>query len=258
MTQTKKENLVDVEVFAASVDEKLGDKIKLTQFAYQEDITGQAGSVNVPKYNYIGAADVVAEGEEAVAKQMTQGSENVPIVKVVTNVEMTKEAIKSGLGDPVGKAEEMLISSIAEGIENKLFADLRTATKEIEVAKVDGDAVLLGLSNFDADAVENTKALLVNIKELPNVVKNRAYEDGKLYGLEVVYSNKVKANEAFIIENGALGLYTAGAVEVETDNDVIVKAKVFSADKFFASHLRDDSKVVKFKIVAADDTNAEG
>jgi hypothetical protein len=255
MAQTKTTNLINAEVFAGAVSAKLGNAIKLLPLAYVENFEGeQSGTIRVPKYAYIGDADVIAEGVAIDPALLNQTSEDIPVIKVGKAVNITDEAAKGSFGDPVGEAENQLTKSIASGVEKKMFEALATATLTFATAaggKVTGDGVLGGLALFGEDQ-DGEKYLLINPNQLANVKKDPAYvkEDNAIYDCQVLVSNRVVSGTAYIVKPEAVALYLSKDVQVETDRDILAKATVVSADEHFATHLRDASKAVKITITA--------
>lgn len=250
MAQTKVENLINPQVFSDELTVKLGDAIKLLPIAYTEDFTGEEGSIiSVPSYKYVGDAEVIGEGVAIDPKLLNQGTVDVPVVKVGEAFNLTDEAVKNGKGDPVGQAEKQLLASIAGGIEREMFKALSEATLTKEVSAVNGDSFLDSMELFGEDQ-DGEKFVLVNPNQTANVKKDPNYVDGKLFDATVIISNRVPANEAYIVKPEAVALYLGKAVQVETDRDILAKATVISADEHFATHLRDHSKVIKLNIGA--------
>jgi hypothetical protein len=251
MAQTKLGNLINAEVFADAVTSKLGDAIKLYPLAFVQNFEGQqSGSITVPKYEYIGDADVVAEGIAIDPALLSQVSDNLQVVKVGKAVNLTDEAVNGGFGDPVGESENQLTKSIASGIEKKMFEALAGATLvHPNAVAITGDSVLDAVALFGEDQ-DGEKVLLINPADSAQVKKDANYVDGKLFDMEVVISNRVPTGTAYIVKPQAVALYISKEVQVETDRDILSKATVISADSFFATHLRDASKAVKITIGA--------
>lgn len=247
MAQTKLANLINPQVFADELSAKLGNAIKLFPLAFVQSFEGkEGGTISVPSYTYVGDASVIGEGIAIDPKLLNQGSVDVPVLKVGEAFNLTDESVNGGFGDPVGQAEKQLLASIEGGIENKMFEALATATLVSPATAVNGDAVLAGLQLFGEDQ-DGDKFVIVNANQMANIVKDPAYADGKIYGCEVIYSNRVGTG-AYIVKPEAVALYLKKEVQVETDRDILAKATVISADSHFATHLRDASKAVKITV----------
>lgn len=250
MTQTKISNLVKTGVFSDAVQAKLGDAIRLFDKAYVQYFEGeQAGTIKVPKYEYIGDADQVAEGVAIEPTLLTQTSDDLDVVKVAKAVNITDEAAKGGFGDPIGEAENQLTKSIANGVDKAMFATFANATLTHNAggADVTGAVVFEALNLFGEDQ-DGEKFLVVNPNQLANIKQDKNFVDGKFIDMEVVASNRVAEGEAFIMKPGAVGLYISKSVQTEDARDILTKSTVISADSHFATHLRDASKVVKINL----------
>ncbi|KAA0957699.1 N4-gp56 family major capsid protein [Planococcus sp. ANT_H30] len=249
MTQTKKANLVNVEVFADAVTSKIPGNLKLYPLAFVQNFENeQSGSISVPQYEYIGDADVVAEGVAIDPTLLTANSVPLAIEKVAKAVEITDEAAKGSFGDPVGEAEDQLTASITAGIENKMFAALATATlSHPATGALTGDVVIDAVALYGENQ-DGEKTLVVNPSNFGSVRKDENYADGKIFDLDIVVSAKVPAGTAYVVKPGAVGLYMSKDVDVEDDRNILTKATVLSADAHFATHLRDASKVVKITL----------
>lgn len=263
MSQTKLSNLINAEVFSGAVSTKLGDAIKLYGLSFVESFAGQqSGTIKVPKYSYIGDADVVAEGVAIDPSLLSQTSEDISVVKVGKAVNITDEAANSAFGDPVGQAENQLTKAIASGIEKQMFSALGTATlvyNTVSGASLNTDVIASSLELFGEDQ-DGAKYLLVNPTQLTQLRKNPDFikepnngvvdSVGEIFTCQVVVSNRVPAGVSYIVKPEAVALYISNAVQVETQRDILAKATVISADEFFATHLRDASKAVKIAFTA--------
>ena len=81
MATTMKNNLIDPEVLGAYLDVKLVDAIKLAPLVEVDNtLVGRPGStLSLPKFAYIGDADVVAEGAAMDPVALTADVEEVEI-----------------------------------------------------------------------------------------------------------------------------------------------------------------------------------
>lgn len=83
MPATKRTNLIDPQVLGAYLDVKLINAIKLSPLVNVDNtLVGQPGSkLELPKYEYIGAAEEVAEGAAMVPVALNATSEEVQVKK---------------------------------------------------------------------------------------------------------------------------------------------------------------------------------
>ncbi|MBP3906005.1 MAG: N4-gp56 family major capsid protein, partial [Peptostreptococcaceae bacterium] len=107
---TKLAQLIDPEVMGAFIERKLEAQFKFAPLAVVgHELQGRPGTtLTMPKWGYIGKAEDVAEGEAIPVEKLGQTSTEVSIKKAGKGVEITDEAVLSGLGDPIGEAERQL------------------------------------------------------------------------------------------------------------------------------------------------------
>lgn len=265
-------NLIDPQVIADFIDTKYVDLMRFAPLAtIDPTLVGRPGStIQLPSYAYIGDAVTVAEGADIGIKQLTSSMTPVAIHKIGNGVQITDEAVLSGLGDPVGEAIAQLALSIASGLDNELLGILAGITGQM-VASV-ATAGALGFDDI-ADALElfgedidGTKVLLVSPKQYKALRKSPDWLPasdiaadiaikgivGEVQGCTVVVSNKLKEasskENAYIVKPGALRVFAKRDTLVESDRDIVNKSTVLTADKHFAPYLYDASKAIKIAI----------
>lgn len=248
LVMTKKADLVNVEVFADALEAKLGNAIKLYDMAFVQKFGNeQVGSISVPAYKYIGDAEVVAEGVAIDPVKLSQTAEQLTLHKVAKAVNITDEALKGGFGNPVGEAENQLVQSVANAIDADMFAQLAGVLQTSTSASINAGAILSATAVFGEDQ-DGDKTVLANPAQMVDIETDKAFIDGKLLGVNVLYSNRVPEGEAYLVKDGALGLYIAQDIDVESARDILTKSTVISADAHFVSHVRDITKVVKITV----------
>src|SRR5690606_25787057 len=112
-------------------------------------LVGRPGStVVVPRFNYIGDAEDVAEGAPIDLALLTADSDEFTIKKAGKGVELSDEAVLSGYGDPIGEAAKQLRLSIANKADNDALAALATtsvvysAGTAFDIATIDAAAAI--------------------------------------------------------------------------------------------------------------------
>src|SRR5690606_25346610 len=71
---------------------------------------------------------------------------------------------------------------------------------------------------------------------------------GAVLGAQVIRSRKVPVGTAYLVKQGALGLYLKRDVQVESDRDIVTKTTVMTADQHYGVHLYDESKAIKITV----------
>ena len=266
---TKIANMINPEVMADVVRDKLTDLIKFTPLAkIDTTLQGRAGdTVTLPKFAYIGDAADVAEGEAIPMALLTTSTSKVKVKKAGKGIKITDEAVLSGYGDPVGEGTNQLSLSIAAKVDNDCLAALSgiKANMTIDVSAKDtiGSHVIAdGLVKFGED-LEGEKVLLIAPAQLAQIRKDPDYLKpsemtqkaimggviGEIWGCQICVSNKIKASGSkytnYIVKPGALAIYLKRGVEVETARDISLKLTEITADEHYAVYLLDESKAIK-------------
>lgn len=151
--------------------------------------------------------------------------------------------------------------SIAGKVDNDCAAAFRTATMEVTATAFDKYVISDMMAKFGEDIEEEMTAIinpahLAALRKDPDFVQvNQGDviingEVGRLFGVRIVISNKVKEAEAFLVKAGAVKILMKRNVMVEADRDIVNKTNVFVADEHYTVYLEDDSKIVKAKIGA--------
>ena len=266
---TKIANMINPEVMADVVRDKLTDLIKFTPLAkIDTTLQGRAvDTVTLPKFAYIGDAADVAEGEAIPLALLTTSTSKVKVKKAGKGIKITDEAVLSGYGDPVGEGTNQLSLSIAAKVDNDCLAALSgiKANMTVDVSAKDtiGSHVIAdGLVKFGED-LEGEKVLLIAPAQLAQIRKDPDYLKpsemtqkaimggviGEIWGCQICVSNKIKASGSkytnYIVKPGALAIYLKRGVEVETARDISLKLTEITADEHYAVYLLDESKAIK-------------
>ena len=266
---TKIANMINPEVMADVVRDKLTDLIKFTPLAkIDTTLQGRAGdTVTLPKFAYIGDAADVAEGEAIPMSLLTTRTSKVKVIKAGKGIKITDEAVLSGYGDPVGEGTNQLSLSIAAKVDNDCLTALSgikaNMTVDVSAKNTIGSHVIAdGLVKFGED-LEGEKVLLIAPAQLAQIRKDPDYLKpsemtqkaimsgviGEIWGCQICVSNKIKASGSkytnYIVKPGALAIYLKRGVEVETARDISLKLTEITADEHYAVYLLDESKAVK-------------
>ena len=253
--------LINPQVLAEYLDWKMMDAIKFAPLCnVNRDLEGRPGStLNLPKYTFIGEAVPVGEGEEIPMTVLEASSEPYTVQKIGKGVTVTDEAILSAYGNPVDEVAKQLLMAIAGKVDNDCVAEFRKATLDVPVNAFGKDAVIDMIAKFGEDMDEDM-VLVINAQHLAALRKEDDFmyvmngqvimsgEIGQIFGARVVVSNKVQANEAFLVKAGAVEILMKRNVAVEADRNIINKTNIFTADQHYVVYLRDESRIVKATI----------
>ena len=276
MTQTKIAQLVNPEVMADMVSAKLPKMIKFTPLAYVErELVGQPGNtLTVPKWEYSGDAKDIEEGVAIEPDQLTTKKSTMTIKKAGKGIELTDEAVLSGLGDPIGQATHQIALAIANKVDNDLVEEAKKATQFVAEAPTTGAALDKALAVF-ADEEDARYVALINPEDAialradtakewvrgseigANIVVSGTF--GEAHGVQIVRSKKVDKGKGFLVKvsavetdtddvakYGAFVINLKRDVAIETDRDILKKTTVITGDEHYGVYLYDPTKVVKF------------
>lgn len=276
MAITKLQNMVDPQVLADMISAELENAIRFSPLArVDRTLVGRPGStITVPKFKYIGDADDVAEGEAIDLALLETATEDFTIKKAGKGVEITDEAVLSGLGDPIGEAARQLTMSIANKVDNDVLAaldttslvysegtawDLDTISNAIDIFNDEDDEPMVLIMN-PKDAAQLRKAVAGNWERASDlgddIIVRGTY--GAVLGAQVVRSRKVPEGTAYLVKEGALAIYMKRNIEIENDRDIIRKTTVITADQHYGAHLYDESKAIKITVTGNGGGGVEG
>lgn len=281
-TVTTLDKLINPQVMADMIIEKLKQKIKVIKYAKVDTtLKGQAGdTVTVPRTAYIGDAVEVAEGAEIPMRALSTDSESYKVKKAAVGVDITDEAALSGYGNPIGTATNQLATSI----KAKIDADAMT---ELLKAKTiyDGSANIIGYAPivnavdlFDEEEVSE-KVMFVNPKQVTQLRLDPDFISKEKYGNDVMQAGEIgMVGTARIVPSkrvvkGDDGLYLCPIVKLdndaETEDDApaltyyikrdtnVEKDRItrkrkteVTADQMYAVALTNETKVVICKVKA--------
>lgn len=276
---TMLENLIDPEVMAPMISAKLPKAIVATAFAKVDTtLQGRPGStITVPKYDYIGDAEEVAEGVEQGDAQLTTTTAEYTVKKIVKDVTITDEAVLSGYGNPMGEINNQLAKSIASKIDNDVIDALKGATvvKSFDTA-ISYDNVVDAIDLFNEE--ENVeKVMFVHPKQVSELRKDEDFISNDKYNNNVIMrgeigmiaNTRIVPTRKAISEDGqyylnpivqlkaesqtgdeelsAVTIYLKRGINIEKDRIVKGKKTLISADEHYVVALTDASKVVVAK-----------
>ena len=261
---TKLAELINPEVMGAFAERKLEAEFKFAPLAViGHSLQGQAGdTLTIPVWGYIGRAEDVEEGQPVPISKMGQTKTTVKVKKAGKGIELTDEAVLSGLGDAVGEGEKQLAESILDKVNKDAFdALMGTTTLQHSTAgnTLNADELADALVHYKEDVHEG-QVLFVSPKRYAELRKDPAWvtvlagekfisgQVGEIMGCSVVVSNMMEDNKALIVRAGALGLELKRDTMIETDRDIIHKSTIVTIDKHYVAYLKDASKVIKINV----------
>lgn len=270
--ETKLTNMVNPQVLGAMISARLPKAIKFTQIAKVDNtLVGVPGSeITLPSFNYIGAAEDVAEGVAVTPSVMTTSTKKAAIKKAVKAVDLTDEAKLSGYGDPVAQRAAQLAKSIADKVDNDILAALSGATLVATNAnKISYDGIMDAIDKLAEEDAQD-KVIFIAPSQLTVLRKEDKFYDKSKYGNDVIMTGEVgmvggcrivvskKISDAgatidnYIVcvnadeeELPAVSLFMKRDIQAGVQPDLLSGKEVMVANKHYAVALTNESKVVK-------------
>lgn len=270
--ETKLTNMVNPQVLGAMISARLPKAIKFTQIAKVDNtLVGVPGSeITLPSFNYIGAAEDVAEGAAVTPSVMTTSTKKAAIKKAVKAVDLTDEAKLSGYGDPVAQRAAQLAKSIADKVDNDILAALSGATLTATSAnKISYEGIMDAIDKLAEEDAQD-KVIFIAPSQLTVLRKEDKFYDKSKYGNDVIMTGEVgmvggcrvvvskKISDAgatidnYIVcvnadeeELPAVSLFMKRDIQAGVQPDLLSGKEVMVANKHYAVALTNESKVVK-------------
>ena len=264
-------NLINPQVIADFIEQKLVYNMVFAPLATIDyTLEGKAGdTISYPAYRYIGDASTLSEASTLSVATLTASMVSVTVHKIAQGVELTDEAVLSGLGDPVGEGVSQITLALASGIDNEMLTTLGTIgstmtyqTSASTVAPVDTD-IIDALELFGED-IDGTKVAVVPPAVYTSMRKTGASSGawipaselsaqiaikgavGEYQGCQVIVSNKLKTSgNIYIVKPNALRLIMKRGALVETDRDILKFTNVITGSVHFATYLYNASGAIK-------------
>lgn len=274
MATTMLSNMINPVVIADFIDAKLVDNMVFSPLATIDyTLEGKAGdTLRFPVWRYIGDASTLGEASTLSVSTLVASSASVKVHKIAKGVELTDEAILSGLGDPVGESVSQITLALASGIDNEMLATMTSdvastmtyQTSASTVAPSDTD-ITDALELFGED-IDGTKVSVVPpavytsmrktgkdngnwipASELSAEIAIRGAV-GEYQGCQVIVSNKLKTSgNIFIVKPNALRLIMKRGALVETDRDILKFCNVITGSVHFATYVYNQSGLILIK-----------
>ena len=252
--------LLDPQVIGEFLDVKLINAIKLSPLVeIDRTLEGVPGSkLTLPKFGYIGDAEVLAEGGELTFDQLTETTVEVAVKKVAKGVKITDEAVLSGYGDPVNEIGKQLLMAVASKVEADLYNAVKTG---VGVHTVTGEAfakenIVDMKAKFREDMEADTLVLFVTPELYAKLVKDPDFVNiaqgekimsghiGTLFGVNIVVANRV--TKPFMMKQGAIELLMKRNVIVETDRNIKNFTNQFVVSDHYGCYVKYADRIVRY------------
>jgi N4-gp56 family major capsid protein len=188
-------DIINPQVMGDMIEAKIPHMLKFTPFAKVDTtLVGVPGDTKtVPSWNFVGAAEDLAEDGEITAKKLTASTAEFTIKCAAQSVGLSQKSINSGLGDPVGAAEAQLAKAIAVKVDADVLAALLTAEQAYSAAspaKISYAGIVDAVDVLAEEEITD-KVLFVNPAQVTALRKDADFMDKNKYGNEVMVSGEI-------------------------------------------------------------------
>lgn len=252
-------SLINPQVIGKFLAKKLIDNIVFAPLAdVDTTLQGIPGdTLSIPQWDYIGDAAEVAEYEEITVSELKSSMTTVKVKKVVKAVTLSDEAVLSAHIRPIEEATNQIALAVAAKIDKDIVAAIE-ATTPVPVTGLGENEnyhwVLDAQVEFGEEFDEET-FLFVNPAQRAAILKSPDFvqvmngervvtgQVGSIFGVNIVISNKIKADTAIMMKRGAVSILLKRGFMVEPIREGKIRATTISADQHYAAYVRDLTKV---------------
>lgn len=205
MAQTQTSDLFIPQVVGKKIETDYGAFITVSRFAtVDRTLVGRPGdTITRNQFQFIGAANVLAEGAPDTPAKLESAPITKKIVKVSKQVELTDEAIMAGGDNPYGEAVSQIAMAIALKDDADAITEIKTTTQTATGTSL-AKAIVAGMKVFGERGMKIPAICFANSADYYDMVADQA--------------NWIPASEiaAELVQLGVVGKYM-GANIVPTD-----------------------------------------
>ena len=265
MAQTKLANLIDPQVLADFVDQKLIDKIVFAPLAdIDQTLVGRPGdTLEFPTYAYIGAADDLTEGSAMSAVSLNASTVSVKIKEAGKAVDITDTARLSAYGNPVDEIGNQLLKCMQDKIDIDFLSTLNGIGSTMTVSNVSTVMdISESLEKFGED-IDGQKGLVIPPALYTKIRNTKDWAPasefaagalvkgsvGQIFGCDIMVSNRLRTSgNAYIVKPGALRLILKRDSLVEGDRDILSRVNVYTITKHYVTYLYNAKNAIKLTL----------
>ena len=213
MAQTKTTDLFIPQVVGQKIATDYGNLITVSKFATVDTtlVARPGDTITRNQFQFIGAANVLAEGAPDTPAKLESAPITKKVVKVSKQVEITDEAKMAGGDNPYGEGIEQIAMAIALKDDADAITELKTTTQTATGTTL-AAGIVAGMKVFGERGMRIPAIAFVNTSDYYDMVSD--------------YANWIPASEiaAELVQLGVVGKYM-GANIVPTDT-VTAKAPI--------------------------------
>lgn len=284
MALTDSTKLYSPEVWEDMAQAEFTGKVVVANAALSDDtLVGNPGNtVDFPKWDALGELDDLTEGVAMTTEALTQSATKATIKEAGKAVEITDNAMLTGLGDPQGEAIRQFGVLAARKVDADLIA-AATATVSNGVTRPDGsivgdsapltntlttgntvltwdhivDSIAQFGDDFDladvwgmfvrSDAIsalhKDDQFISASQAQSGNNIVLRGFL-GQIGGMPVYVTDRLAARTSLIVKRNSLGVLWKRRPIVEQDRDILKRSNVVATNLHYAVKRLNDKGVV--------------
>ena len=190
---TKLAELINPEVMADMISAKVDKKIRVLPYAKLDtQLQGQAGdTIVVPRYDYIGDAEDVGEGEDIPISKLTTSTEKYTIKKAGKGGILTDEAVLSGHGNPVGEMNNQIAKAIGSKCDNDAMDELLKANSSYNATGVMSYKNIVNAIDVFDEEENSEKVIFIHPKQTTQLRNDDDFISKEKYGNQVMVDGEI-------------------------------------------------------------------
>lgn len=219
-------------------------------------------TLTLNRFNYIGDANVLAEATDDVPVKLTSAPVTKTVVKVSKQVQISDEAIMSGMHDPYGEAVDQIAFAIASKDDADAITEMATTTVTATGTTL-AEGILNGRKALGERGTKKNVYAFVNSADYFDMVAD--YKNwipaseistklvqkgvlGQYLGVNVVLTDTVTAGAPYLMLEGAMRKIMKRGFLAERDRDLANYTWLLAGSEHRVQYLYDPLGVVAVTI----------
>lgn len=263
MAIINKANVIIPEVMEDLMQYEYEQALVLGKLAYHDNtLVGQPGdTITIPYTAPLADAELVGENSSLTPEANQDSKITITVQKVGKAVELTQEAIISAAYDVKSERRSQIAKAIARKVDADLAAEIAKTTLVHNTATFDYAAIVDAKGKMGEEGFNTTNVLIVSSAMYVELAKTPEFVAGAtqvadfgvnasamLVDMPVIVSDRVAADEAFIVVPGSFVLANKQFPTIYGDTDTLSEKTVMSTFMHYGVKLPNNKRgVVKIK-----------
>jgi len=181
------------EILKSMLNGKMDNAIRFTQFfALDTSLQGRAGdTVKLSVWDYIGKADITAEGDDIQISEMGYTDRDYTIQKYTKGVNPSTEFLNSTNGNPIAQIPRQIQMSIVDAIEADCVEALCNGSNTHEGTGVISHSNVVDAIDHFQEEVANPKVMFIHPKQLSQLRVDAQFISATEKGYETMITGEI-------------------------------------------------------------------